>query len=245
PEAVGFGAAQFNMMRRWCLMLNEELTGSRFMRSSVRPGGVRRDFIKDKEKVLVDNLDKLEKEFKETINQLKCNSLFVDRIENTGIVTPEIAFDLNAVGPAARASGVDRDVRRDYPYAAYGLLDFSVQVHHAGDVGCRLLVKIDELIESIAIIRKCLDAMPAAGPVFEAPGKVKPYKYAYSLTEAPRGENCHWLMSGENNTVFRYKVRTPSFINWPVLCHAVKGNVVPDFPLINKSFNLSYSGNDM
>ncbi len=243
--AYGFGAAQFNMMRRWCLMLNEELTGSRFMRSSIRPGGIRKEFIKGKESVLLENMDKLDKEFRESILQLKCNSLFVDRIENTGLVKPETAIDLNAVGPAARAVGIDRDVRRDFPYAAYEHIDFKVQTNTNGDVGHRMLVKIDELLESIGIIRQCIEKMPAAGPVFEDPGRIMPYKYAYSLTESPRGENCHWLMSGENNTVFRYKVRTPSFNNWPVLCHAVKGNVVPDFPLINKSFNLSYSGNDL
>ena len=77
------------------------------------------------------------------------------------------------------------------------------------------------------------------------PDKLPPYEYAYGITEAARGENMHWLMVGENNTIYRYKVRTPSFCNWTAVPYAVNTNLVPDFPLINKSFNLSYSGNDL
>ena len=75
--------------------------------------------------------------------------------------------------------------------------------------------------------------------------RVPAFGSAFGLVEAPRGENLHWVMTGEHDTVFRYKVRTPSFCNWPALTHAVRGNIVPDFPLINKSFNLSYAGNDL
>lgn len=243
--AYSFAAYQFNMMRRWCMILDEELTGSRYLRSSVKPGGVRKDFIAGKEKLLVSSLDKLEKEFRETVNIIKSSSLLIDRVENAGVIKPEIALDLNAVGPAGRSAGIDRDIRRDMPYAAYEKIKFNVPVHKNGDVNCRMNVKIEELFESISIIRQCVEMIPAGRPISEPLPAVKPYNYAYGLTESPRGENCHWLMSGENGTVFRYKIRTPSYNNWPVLCHAVKGNVVPDFPLINKSFNLSYSGNDL
>ncbi|MDO8686474.1 MAG: pyridine nucleotide-disulfide oxidoreductase, partial [Clostridiales bacterium] len=243
--AYSFAAYQFNMMRRWCMILNEELTGSRYLRSSIKPGGVRKDFIAGKEKILIASLDKLEKEFRETADIIKSNSLLIDRVENTGVIKPDIALDLNAVGPVGRSAGINRDIRRDLPYAAYEKLKFNVPIHKNGDVNCRMNIKIEELLESIAIIKQCVELIPAGRSVSEPLPPVKPYSYAFGLTESPRGENFHWLMSGEQGTVFRYKIRTPSFNNWPVLCHAVKGNVVPDFPLINKSFNLSYSGNDL
>lgn len=243
--AYSFAAYQFNMMRRWCLILDEELTGSRYMRSSIKPGGIRRDFIRDKENRLLDELEKLEREFNDTVNIIKSNSLFIDRVENTGLIKPEIAVDLNAVGPAGRSAGMDRDVRRDFSYAAYRNVNFKVSLHKNGDVNCRMNVKIEELLESIGIIRQCIEKMPASKEISEPLCNIEPNRYAFGLVESPRGENCHWLMSGDNNTVSRYKIRTPSFLNWPVLCHAVKGNIVPDFPLINKSFNLSYSGNDL
>lgn len=243
--AYGFASGQFAMMRRWCQMLNEQLTGSRFLRSANRPGGLRKDFIKGNEELILTNMQKLEKEFNETVDIIKSNSLFIDRVEHTGIVTLDIANDLNAVGPPGRAAGVHTDVRRDFPYAAYAKIPFEASLHHNGDVNCRMNVKINEVNESIKIILEALNKMPSEGIVIEPVSSVEPYRFAFGLTEAPRGENCHWVMTGENNTVFRYKIRTPSFCNWPVLCHAVKGNIIPDFPLINKSFNLSYSGNDL
>jgi Ni,Fe-hydrogenase III large subunit len=104
--------------------------------------------------------------------------------------------------------------------------------------------KIEECFESIRLMTKAIEIMPG-GKTSEQIGSVLPYKFAFGMIESPRGENIHWIMTGENNTIFRYKIRTPSFCNWPPLCHAVKGNIVPDFPLINKSFNLSYAGNDL
>lgn len=243
--AYGFAAYQFGMMRRWMQMLNEEVTGSRFLRSANRPGGLRKDFIKYKENTILSNLQKLEKEFNQTVDIIKANSLFIDRVENTGVLAINVANDLNAVGPPARALGIAVDVRKDFPYAAYKEIDFKIPQHRNGDVNCRMNVKINELNESISIIRQAIGKMPSEGDIIEPIIKITPFKYAFGLTEAPRGENCCFVMSGEKNTIFRYKIRTPSFCNWPVLCHAVKGNIIPDFPLINKSFNLSYSGNDL
>ena len=104
--------------------------------------------------------------------------------------------------------------------------------------------KIEECYTAIDLITQAIENM-SAGTVFTPLTQVEPYKHAFGYTESPRGENIHWIMTGPNNTIFRYKIRTPSFCNWPALCYAVKGNIVPDFPLINKSFNLSYAGNDL
>lgn len=247
--AFGFANSQFAMMRRWCQMANEQLTGSRFLRNVNRPGGLRKDFLYTKEAIVTDLLDKLEREFTDTVKIIKKNSLYIDRVEHTGIIQKEVARDLHAVGPAARSAGVHHDARKQFPYLDYQRIGFEVPSHHMGDVNCRVNVKIDEIIQSIQIIRKALKSMPKHEASMGNPraeiGDLKPYQYAFGITESPRGENAHWVMSGPQNTIYRYKVRTPSFCNWPVLCQAVKGNVVPDFPLINKSFNLSYSGNDL
>lgn len=242
--AYGFAASQFNMLRGWAYGLADELCGMRFLRSVNKLGGMRMDFAAGKEKSLLEQLKRLEDELGDTVKITRSNGFFIDRVENTGILKHDIAVDLNAVGPAGRASGVRYDIRRSFPYAAYKDMDFSVPEHNNGDVNCRMNMKIEECFQSISLMRQGLEGMPQ-GKVWEAIGGLQPYKTAFAMTEAPRGENIHWIMTGENDTLYRYKIRTPSFCNWPALCHAVKGNIVPDFPLINKSFNLSYAGNDL
>jgi len=242
--AYGFGAFHFRMLRGWCYQLTEPLCASRFLRSVNKPGGVRKDFLVGNEKLAGEYLHRIKKELCELTKIIKANSLFIDRVENTGVLDLKTAADFHTVGPAGRAAGVRGDLRKDYPYAAYDRLSFTVSEHNNGDVNCRMNVKLEECTQAIELLLQVLEAMPA-GPVCTEIGSLEPYRAALGYTEAPRGENLHWLMTGENNTIFRYKIRTPSFCNWPALCRAVNGNIVPDFPLINKSFNLSYAGNDL
>ena len=242
--AYGFAAFQFRMMRGWCYAVADELCGMRFLRSVNRLGGVRQEFIAGKENSIIAQLSRIRKELKDTQDIIKSSSMFIDRVENTGILSGETAKYLNAVGPGGRASGRADDVRKAFPYAAYGNLQFNVPLHNNGDVNCRMNVKLEECFESIGLMIQAIETMPQSS-LFEPLPDIEPYSFAFGMTEAPRGENIHWIMAGENNTVFRYKIRTPSFCNWPALCHAVNGNIVPDFPLINKSFNLSYAGNDL
>lgn len=242
--AYGFACFQFRMMRGWAYLIADELCGMRFLRSVNQPGGVRKDFIAGKEKSVVLQLRKIEKELEDTWKIIRGNSMFADRVENTGIVTSEVARDLNAVGPAARASGITFDVRKNFPYGIYEELEFGIPEYADGDVNARMKIKLKECHESILVMIQALEAIHGTEYVVQI-GNIEPYKMAYGVVEAPRGENVHFIMTGENNTIFRYKVRTPSFCNWPIVCHAVQGNIVPDFPLINKSFNLSYAGNDL
>lgn len=242
--AFGFAASQFNMLRGWMYQLTEELTGSRFLRSVNKPGGIRKDFISGQENKILELLKVIKKELDDSVKIIKANSFFIDRVENTGVLQNSIAADMNATGPGGRASGIRYDVRREFPYEMYGSTVFSVPEHNYGDVNCRMNVKIEECYEAIKIITLAIEAMKE-GEILLPVGHVKPYESALGYTESPRGENIHWVMTGENDTIFRYKVRTPSFCNWPAVCYAVKGNTVPDFPLINKSFNLSYAGNDL
>jgi len=242
--AYGFAAFQFRMLRGWAYQLADQLCGMRFLRSVIQPGGVRKDFVTGKEQILLELLARIQAELTDTVGIIKSNSLFIDRIENTGVLPRQIAVDLNAVGPAGRAAGICSDIRKAFPYAAYDRLSVAVPHHHNGDVNCRINTKIEECFESIRLISQAVREMPG-GEVRASVPPLPPGRWAFGLNEAPRGENLHWLLTGESNTIFRYKVRTPSFCNWPALCHAVRGNIVPDFPLINKSFNLSYAGNDL
>lgn len=242
--AYGFAAFQFRLLRGWTYQIIEETCGSRFMRSVNRLGGLRRDFIAGNEAKIREFMARIRKELTETEKIIKANSMFVDRVEHTGILKHDVAVDLNAVGPAGRAAGIRTDLRKEFPYAAYGRLIFDIPDHQNGDVNCRVNVKLEECFTAIDLVLQALDGMPS-GPVITELPPVEPYRFGLGFSEAPRGENLHWIMTGENNTIFRYKIRTPSFCNWPALCLAVKGNIVPDFPLINKSFNLSYAGNDL
>ncbi len=242
--AYGFAAFQFRMMRGWAYALADELCGMRFLRSVCALGGVRKDFIDGKETTIIESLKRIDKELRDTVLIIKSNSLYIDRVETTGTLRADIAADLNVVGPGGRASGMYFDVRKSFPYDAYKHLDFSMPEHYNGDVNCRVNTKLEECFEAMKLMIKAVEAMPD-GEILEPVTSVEPYRCAFGMTEAPRGENIHWIMTGENNTIYRYKIRTPSFCNWPAVCHAVKGNTVPDFPLINKSFNLSYAGNDL
>ncbi|AHM55988.1 formate hydrogenlyase subunit 5 [Peptoclostridium acidaminophilum DSM 3953] len=240
----GFATFQFRMMRGWTYQLVEAVCTSRFLRSVNTPGGVRKDFLEGNEKRIIEMMIKIEKELLETIDIIKAKSLYIDRVENTGTLKKKTAIDLNATGPAGRASGVHYDVRKSFPYEAYGDMEFEVSMHNNGDVNCRLNVKLEECIQSIKLIMQGIN-MLESGSMCSKIDFLPPYVSALGYTESPRGENIHWIMSGENNDIYRYKVRTPSFCNWPALCEAVRGNIVPDFPIINKSFNLSYAGNDL
>lgn len=242
--AYGFASYQFKMLRGWAYRIADDLCGMRFLRSVNKLGGVRQDFVKGKEHSIIEQLNTIKKELEDTMEIILRNSLFIDRVENTGILKPIIAKDLNATGPGGRASGIDQDVRKSFPYAAYAELEFQVPIHKDGDVSGRMKVKLAECLESISLMVQAIENMPSGDIVTEL-GTLEPYRCAFGMTEAPRGENVHFIMTGNDQTILRYKVRTPSFCNWPALCHAVQGNIVPDFPLINKSFNLSYAGNDL
>lgn len=239
-----FGTYQFRLLRGWGYRLADVLCGMRYLRSVTKPGGIRKDFLAGKDELIFEWLNKISHELTDTIKIIKSRNLLTDRVENTGVVSKKIASDLNSVGPAGRAAGLPWDVRKSFPYAAYEELSFDVPVHSNGDVGSRVNVKIEECGQSINLMLEAIEKMPA-GKILEPIPTLKPYDFGLSMCEASRGETVHWIMIGENNTIFRYKIRTPSFCNWPVLCHAVQGNIVPDFPLINKSFNLSYAGNDL
>ncbi|MBU6402554.1 MAG: NADH-quinone oxidoreductase subunit C, partial [Verrucomicrobia bacterium] len=242
---VGFVVANANAMRlkERLLRLNERLTGNRLLRGTVCPGGLRCDWDASQTAALARTLLELRPQFDALCHLIQTSSSTRDRLEGTGILKPQTARDLGVVGLAARASGVDRDLRRDFPHAAYDRVAFTVPVYTAGDVFHRLQVRIDEVIQSFAILDQLLRDLPA-GPVCVPVGKLPADRVALGYVEGWRGEVFHWLRTAPGNRLARCKIKDPSLQNWPALTEAIQGNIIPDFPVINKSFNLSYSGTD-
>lgn len=239
--AFAMGAAHANRLKEEILQLNEKVTGSRLLRGMNSIGGVRRDIGDKKDEILL-RLSEIQHDFRELMEYLMSIPSLVDRIETTGRIYNDIAKGLHVVGPVARASGIDRDTRRDHPYAAYPELNFKAPVQKGGDVYARTIVRADEVCESIGIIEQALWSLPD-GELMANVDEI-PDGYAFGYTEAPRGETLYWV-NISNNMIERCKVRDPSFCNWLAIEYAVLDNIVPDFPIINKSLSLSYSGNDM
>jgi Ni,Fe-hydrogenase III large subunit/Ni,Fe-hydrogenase III component G len=242
---VGFviANAHAGRLREMALGINEELTGSRLLRGMACLGGVRRDWNAGQIASLRDSLATLERQFQNLVALLKSSDSTRDRLERTGFLSPEKAAALGIVGVGGRASGIDLDVRRDHPYAAYRHLSWRVPVYQEGDVLRRMQVRIDEVFESVAMVRAALDEMPS-GPHRAPDLAIEPGRCALSAVEGWRGEILYWVRTGPGNRIERCKIKDPSLNNWPALVEAVQGNIIADFPVINKSFNLSYSGTD-
>jgi Ni,Fe-hydrogenase III large subunit len=242
---VGFGIANFHAsrLREMILCINEQLTGSRMLRGAVCPGGMRRDWTAEQPTEGLGVLRYFRREFESLMQLIESSDSTRDRLIRTGILRPEKARDLGIVGVAGRASGVDRDVRRDHPYAAYDRVTLQVPVYQEGDVLRRMHVRVDEVRQSLLVIR-AMEAQLAPGPHRVAVPPIPPDRCALGAVEGWRGEILHWVRTAPGNRLERCKIKDPSVNNWPALVEAVKGNIIADFPVINKSFNLSYSGTD-
>jgi Ni,Fe-hydrogenase III large subunit/Ni,Fe-hydrogenase III component G len=237
--------AHCSRMKERLMQLNDRLTGSRFLRGVNCVGGVGRDLTEPQWTDILAEIDAIEPEFSDLERILFANASLTDRLETTGVLSELIAWDHAVVGVVGRASGTDRDLRRDRPFAAYGDLKPRVALYRYGDVRARMRVRMDEVHESIRLIREIQRKIPT-GPIVAQP-TTEPAQGAWALSavEGWRGEILYMVMAGEAGLIHRCKVRDPSFVNWPAIQWAVVGNIVPDFPLINKSFNLSYAGNDL
>jgi Ni,Fe-hydrogenase III large subunit len=242
--AFAVPAARAQVLREGLLALHEQLFGTRLLRGTVALGGVKRDLAAEGRNGLRAHLHQLEADFYDLVTLLIDSGGFTDRVDGTGILTRQAALDLGVVGIAARASGVDLDLRRDHPPDAADALRFQVPVEEGGDVRARLMVRAREVEQSLGMLHQSLELLPE-GPVrAPMPERLAAGASALGWAEAWRGECLHWVETDSAGRVARVKVADPSTKNWPGLAQAVPGNILPDFPVINKSFNLSYSGND-
>jgi Ni,Fe-hydrogenase III large subunit/Ni,Fe-hydrogenase III component G len=237
-------ASRGQVLREGLVRLQDRLFGTRLLRGTIALGGVRRDLSTEGCEALRSHLHRFEREFDDLISLLIDAGTFTDRVDSTGVLTNQAARDLGIVGMAARASGVDGDLRRDHPHDGYESIRFEVPIEEGGDVRARLMVRAREVEQSLRILHQVLDTLPPGDLAARMPRQVPGRSSALGWAEAWRGPCTHWVATGERGEIARVKITDPSFLNWPGLALAVPGNIIPDFPVINKSFNLSYSGND-
>src|SRR5699024_2260669 len=212
----------------------------RFLRGAVTVGGIRRDPLSREINYLASGLRKIRRDFHEIINIILDHEITVERMTTTGILTSETTEELEVVGPAARASGRNIDVRKSHPYLLYDEFNFTVPSFEQGDVLARVQVRIEEIFESFSLISQLIDALEN-GPIKTEVDTIKPFSVGIGITESALGENVHWIMVNEQGTIERYRIRSAAYNNWQAVPTTVKGNIVPDFPIINKSFELCYS----
>ncbi|HDI02252.1 MAG TPA: hydrogenase large subunit, partial [Ignisphaera sp.] len=203
-------------IREKVMDLAEILTGNRKTYGLNIVGGVRRDIDEDKKPVIFNTLKEVEKLFRDYVEKVFQLKEIRARTKEIGILTRSDAKKLGVVGPTARGSGIDIDVRRDHPYAAYRYIEFKVPVYDEGDVYSRVMVRYEEVLESIKMIEQLVKDMPKTSIVVEE-YEFKPLGMGIGYTEAPRGENMHFVILGKDNKVYRWKVRSPTYNNIPSL----------------------------
>jgi Ni,Fe-hydrogenase III large subunit len=217
----------------------ERLVGHRFGRGAVALGGLRRDLPSDELAGLRAELPRWRDETLRFRSLVLGSDGFVDRMRRAGTLPADLVRAFGGVGVLARASGLDQDLRRDRPYEWYRRLRPRVPRQTAGDAEARFNQRLDEALVSVELLEELLDA-PPDGPVA---GPAAPPRAARGVgaVESPRGADVHWVRLGPDGTVDRLRIRSASFANWPLVPLSVPGNLVPDFPMINKSFELCYS----
>jgi Ni,Fe-hydrogenase III large subunit len=232
------------------LNLTAELCGNRFGRNLLRPGGTRFNVTAAQAQELLERLGPVRRDVTDAVELLWVTPSVLARFESIGTVSFEHCMELGLVGPAARACGVERDVRSDHPLGIYQFTTIPVVTAHYGDVNSRAYVRWLEMQRSMAFLEEWLAALAAAPdrePEASAgtPPALAPHRLACTLVEGWRGEICHVAITGADGRFLRYKITDPSFHNWMGLAMALRDQQISDFPLCNKSFNLSYCGHDL
>jgi Ni,Fe-hydrogenase III large subunit len=243
---IGFlpTAAFCGRLRGDYLNLTAELCGSRFGRGLVRPGGTRFDVTPVLTTEIINRLDHALRDTEEAAHLLWDSGSVQSRFEDTGHVTREVAEQLGVVGLVARASGLHRDIRTTHPTGYYRFAHVPMSVVSFGDVFARAFVRFLEIKRSAEFVRRELGLLPRGATSCKVP-TLKPEHVSVSLVEGWRGEICHVAITDASGQFAAYKVVDPSFHNWMALAIALRGQQVSDFPLCNKSFNLSYCGHDL
>jgi Ni,Fe-hydrogenase III large subunit/Ni,Fe-hydrogenase III component G len=241
---LAFGLAQFSRLREDWLRVSHALFGHRYLMDAIVPGGVARDIDTQGIARIRSEIHDVGRAVALLKNIYDEHAGLQDRFIGCGRVKPDLADRMGLTGLAGRASAVAWDLRVQFPPTPYDGLDVRMMTHRNGDVAARVTVRFEEIVESLRLIGLILSGLPAgdiAVPVPDAPANA----FGVGWVEGWRGEVLIALETGVNNRIARLHPHDPSWQNWPLLERAVLGNIVPDFPLINKSFNLSYSGQDL
>jgi len=230
-------------MKEDLLRKNSLAFGARYLFDYVIPGGVAVDMTPSSQQLLLEQCAAVEKDVRALRTIYDEHPGLQDRLRGTGRLERATAIELGAVGLAGRASGIARDLRVDHPWVPYSRLKPRISVQSTGDVAARVQVRFDETLESLRLCDLLLRELPS-GPVQASVPIAEADRLGLGLIESWRGPVIIALETGAGNSIRRCHAHDPSWQNWPLLELAIIGNIVPDFPLINKSFNLSYSGQD-
>lgn len=237
-----FAHAYASIIKEAILQLNEKLAGNRYLKGINVVGGVSGGIDEAQKQVLLASLKSIKADFGELVKILHSSVSFMDRVDTTGVLRRKTAEDLGVTGLVARASGIPTDLRK-YFSGVCRQVNFTMMLQENGDVLSRLRVRIAEFEESCRLIETLTAALNKKEELrSEAPLKGGS---ALGYAEGWRGPVLYWLKAGPIGTIERCKIVDPSFLNWQGLSYAVLGNIIPDFPLCNKSFDLSYPGNDL
>jgi len=239
-----FGQSQFQRLKEDLLRANLGAFGARYLNDALVPGGVAHDLADDARRRLLEQVPALKQEIAGLRDIYDNHAGMQDRFMGCGTVTPAVAARLGLAGMAGRASSQSWDLRCDHPHAPYDRLEVRMATHLGGDVAARVEVRFDEVMESLRLCRVLLEHLPDGGTGAAMPA-VPAGRLGIGWVEGWRGAVLVALEPDAGGAIRRCHVHDPSWQNWPLLEQAVIGNIVPDFPLINKSFNLSYSGHDL
>jgi Ni,Fe-hydrogenase III large subunit len=242
--------ASFALIHAHCSVLRESVLraadtafGHRLMRDVIVPGGVTRDLGDEGKRTIRRALANIRRRFPTLVELYDNTASLQDRTVDTGVLKPALASQYAAGGHVGRASGRAFDTRRALPYPPYDSLNFEVPVLNEGDVNARIWIRVREVEQSLSLLVRILDRLPG-GPTRNTVKRQDEFREGMALVEGFRGDVLVWLRL-RNGRIERCHLRDPSWFQWPLLEAAIENNIVADFPLCNKSFNCSYSGQDL
>ena len=239
------GFQHFFRVREKAMDLAEMLTGHRKTYGMNLIGGVRRDILSEQSMATLKLTEELRHDVKNLLDELMSTPNFELRTKGVGKLDPKVARAFSPVGPCMRGSGFARDVRFDHPFDGYKSLqkDFKARSHDGCDVMSRTLVRIEEFMDSLDMVDTLLQNAPE-GPILTEDWTYDPHKFALGFTEAPRGEDTHWAMLGDNQKCYRWRAKAATYSNWPILRYMFRGNTISDAALIVGSMDPCYSCTD-
>ncbi|MBI9066359.1 MAG: NADH-quinone oxidoreductase subunit C [Salinivirgaceae bacterium] len=240
------GNSVFGRLRTPIVNFFQEWGGNRLAKGLIRPGKINYPFTKELAQRLKEIFIAYERDFNEMADKFFSLPSVLSRLEKTGIVSYEEALEIGTVGMVARTCGLNRDIRSSHPSNLYGdLFNHEPIIKHQGDVYSRVKLREEEIQQSILYCKKLLENIPEFNKAENTEIKPGNDKFTLSLIEGWRGEICHCAITDEQGNLKAYKIKDPSHHNWMALAQSVRNNEISDFPVCNKSFNLSYSGHDL
>ena len=228
-------------MREPVMWLCEQITGNRKTYGMNLIGGVRRDITPEMKPKILEVVDHLEKEWLKLIEAIVGDTPLMMRLKGVGVLKQEDAISYCVTGPTARGSGVPIDSRVDHPYAAYGDLVPKKKVQEDGDILARTIVRLEETLDSIRLVRQGIQELPEGPIMADIPEEIPPGLEGIRVVEAPRGESMHYVLTGEDNRPYRWKVRAPTYMNLESIPVMIQGLELADVPIAIASYDPCFS----